>query len=461
MVQKTRPFGIFLALTFGCGLMLALVWGLSSVPHLYAANITVNTTEDEYNSDGDCSLREAIAAANNDTAVDACGPGTGNDVIQFSLSTPALITLTQGQLSIEKDAVTLTGPGVDLLAISGNQASRIFDIAYNIAVTLTGMTVRDGSTSGDGGGLRSAGPLTLINTTFINNTAGDDGGAIDVQGSLTISSTNILSNTAAGQGGGINGFGTTTSLTGGRFEDNRAGSFAGGVYANGSLVVTGTQFISNAAQTYVGAVWAWKDATITNATFTQNRANNNNIGAMYVREDLLMTASSFISNTAGQKIGAALGGNDVHITGGVFSGNVAAAGRAGALDVSGGLWITGTHFTGNEATGSGAAVVHTGDNGRLINTLFARNNTNGDGSTIYLAQSGDMELVHATIVGPAQPLTSAIAINAGGSVTVVNSIVSGYTFGLDLVSGTAYEDTNLFYQTVPRQRCRCARRAQF
>lgn len=36
------------------------------------ATINVNTTDDELNNDGDCSLREAIRAANTDTAVDAC-----------------------------------------------------------------------------------------------------------------------------------------------------------------------------------------------------------------------------------------------------------------------------------------------------------------------------------------------------------------------------------------------------
>jgi CSLREA domain-containing protein len=43
------------------------------------ANITVTTQEDELNADGDCSLREAIEAANRDRAVDACPAGSGYD----------------------------------------------------------------------------------------------------------------------------------------------------------------------------------------------------------------------------------------------------------------------------------------------------------------------------------------------------------------------------------------------
>ncbi len=40
----------------------------------HATTITVTTTDDELNADGDCSLREAIQAANTDTAVDDCAP---------------------------------------------------------------------------------------------------------------------------------------------------------------------------------------------------------------------------------------------------------------------------------------------------------------------------------------------------------------------------------------------------
>ncbi|MBX5481363.1 MAG: CSLREA domain-containing protein [Myxococcaceae bacterium] len=46
-----------------------------------AAQIAVNTVDDELNPDGDCSLRAAVQAANTDTAVDAGPAGSGADVI--------------------------------------------------------------------------------------------------------------------------------------------------------------------------------------------------------------------------------------------------------------------------------------------------------------------------------------------------------------------------------------------
>lgn len=60
-----------------------------------AATITVNTTVDELNNNGNCSLREAVRAANLNAAVDACAPGSGADEIVFAAGvTPGVFTLT-------------------------------------------------------------------------------------------------------------------------------------------------------------------------------------------------------------------------------------------------------------------------------------------------------------------------------------------------------------------------------
>ena len=59
-------------------LVAAGAWAGLPSPIAWAATITVNTTTDELNADGDCSLREAIIAANTDAAIDACAAGSGN-----------------------------------------------------------------------------------------------------------------------------------------------------------------------------------------------------------------------------------------------------------------------------------------------------------------------------------------------------------------------------------------------
>ncbi len=100
------------------------------------ATITVNTTADTVAMDGLCSLREAIQAANSNTAVNECQPGTpGLDTIQFDIGagtpvinvTSPLPTITES-LSINGNTggatrVELNGTGVSgsgLLVQTGN-----------------------------------------------------------------------------------------------------------------------------------------------------------------------------------------------------------------------------------------------------------------------------------------------------------------------------------------------------
>jgi CSLREA domain-containing protein len=439
-----KPVGILLAMSFGLSLTGVLLWNLMTLPVVYAANITVNTTADEYNSDGDCSLREAIAAANTNTAVDACTPGSGPDLIQFSLTTPAIITLTQGQLVIQNSALTISGPGAANLTINGNKVWRIFDVTTNTPVTLTGMTLQNGQTTLDGGAVRSRGALTVVDAVFKNNAAGADGGAIDVDGNLTLNNTDIFSNTASGEGGGVNAFGIQTMVTNGRFLNNQSGSYGGAVYANGAIAIDGTDFISNSAQLYAGGVWAWNTASVANATFERNSAQNISAGALYVRYDLQIFASTFLSNTAAQNIGAVWASQNATITSTAFIDNAAGTGRTAALQVHGSLWLTDTQWLGNQAAIPGGALVHLGGNGRILNSLFARN----AGGAATFEHSGAVEMLHNTIIGPDSPTAPALTINASGSFTLKNSIIGQYVTGLNALAGTVTEDTNLFFATT-------------
>ena len=94
------------------GLVMLAVF--SALP-VFGNTITVTNTADS----GPGSLRDAIATA---------APG---DTINFSVQTPVPITLTSGELLINKN-LTISGPGASSLAISGNNASRVFDIGSGI-----------------------------------------------------------------------------------------------------------------------------------------------------------------------------------------------------------------------------------------------------------------------------------------------------------------------------------------
>src|SRR5262245_60576874 len=117
------------------------------------ATFTVTTTADS----GDGSLRQAILDAN---------AQAGADVIRFAPSFsagPQTITLTGGELHVT-DAVGIQGPGGGILTVSGNNASRVFDIddghaGTSLAVAISGLTVTGGKNTGDNGGIPNGGGI--------------------------------------------------------------------------------------------------------------------------------------------------------------------------------------------------------------------------------------------------------------------------------------------------------------
>ena len=71
---------------------------------------------------------------------------------------------------------TIEGPGADLLTVSGNNTSEVFNIAADTVVSMSGLSIIDGNGI-FGGGLFNEGTLTITNTTFTGNSA-PYGGAI-------------------------------------------------------------------------------------------------------------------------------------------------------------------------------------------------------------------------------------------------------------------------------------------
>src|SRR5262245_11304313 len=153
---------------------------------LTPATFNVNTLGDVTNpGDGLLSLREAITAANADTDPDP-------DTIEFAPSlNGGTITLTQGELAITK-GVSITGAGADRLTVSGNSASRVFNVSGGTSeapVTISGLTITRGNAVSAslfwGGGVLNSGNLTLDSVAVTDSTAASGGGVTNNQGTLT------------------------------------------------------------------------------------------------------------------------------------------------------------------------------------------------------------------------------------------------------------------------------------
>ena len=277
------------------------------VIQLQASTITVTNTNDS----GPGSLRRALVNAND------------GDAINFAVS--GTIALTSGELLVNK-SVTISGPGAATLAVDGNFTSRVFNIGPGKTVSISGLTVTNGSAGsqkgggilndhailtmdscavrnsggfGLGGGIYNdgsagSGALTILNSTVSRNSASYAGGGIyndaDNGGNatLTIMNSTVDGNSAAyndipfggGEGGGIYNSGGMMTITNSSVSDNSAGlpgpnfptGAGAGISNYGTLTITNSTISSNNSFLFAGGVYNNGTLTITNSTVTGNSA---------------------------------------------------------------------------------------------------------------------------------------------------------------------------------------------
>jgi len=173
-----------------------------------AQTLTVNSTADDASVNGNCTLREAIQAANTNLAVDACAAGSaGLDNIVFNVGagTPSISVLTA--LPVITEAVLLDG------ATGG--ATRVELNGGNLGANRHGLNITAGN--------------SVIRGMIINRFTGA-GIQIASQGSNTVQNCLI----------GVNTAGTVAQANArGIVVDNTANNTIGGTAANTSNVIAG------------------------------------------------------------------------------------------------------------------------------------------------------------------------------------------------------------------------------
>lgn len=207
-----------------------------------APTFVVNSTADIANptidpNDGTNTLREGILFANQQS-----GASIGaNTQVRFSsavFNTARTITLTQGELVVT-GSLELLGPGVDLLTISGNNASRILRATGgNNGVRITDLTITGGAAGGANEGAvrnENTGVMMLIgvamsgngqtavfnagryvgiyNSALTGNNGVSGGAAFNSNGLMDIVNTTISGNTASANAGGVWNLDTTNNGT--------------------------------------------------------------------------------------------------------------------------------------------------------------------------------------------------------------------------------------------------------
>ncbi len=200
------------------------------------------------------SLRQAI--------IDAAASG---DAVGFSGSlfdAPQTIILTGGELAIPANAnLAIYGTGINLLTISGNNSSRVFNIGGSAKLFVKGLTISSGNGIGmsggrSGGGIYIArgGFLALNDSSVRNNESIITDTPASYRPALIFSDNNSVSPTnTSGGGGGIYNLGNLvlnrTSVNGNKVTANGSGAIGsgGGIYNLGAMELNNSSVEGNTA----------------------------------------------------------------------------------------------------------------------------------------------------------------------------------------------------------------------
>ena len=184
-----------------------------------------------------CTLRAAIQESNALAGADTVTVPAGTYTLTIAgTSEDAAAT---GDLDITEN-LTLNGAGASTTIVDGNSLDRVFEI-LGVTASISGITIRNGNATVDGGGIDNGGTAILAEVTVSGNTAISGGGIANEPGaSLTISDSTLSGNTASNRGGAIRDRGTAV-LTNVTISGNNAGVNGGGIiFTNGTTLLNVT-----------------------------------------------------------------------------------------------------------------------------------------------------------------------------------------------------------------------------
>lgn len=364
-----------------------------------AVNIIVNSLSDAVNnSDGLCTLREAITAANNNAASGAvagecvAGSSSGSDSITFSVT--GIINLNTALPTLVSN-MTITGPGASSLTVQrstapGTSNFRIFSI--NATVTIAGITITNGKSADGGLGSGSFGA------------AGDSGGGIQNLGTLTLSDAVVTAN-RTGIGGQPASVGSDGVAFGG------PGGSGGGIFSSGSLFMAnvtvsnnttgagGSNYYGGSGGSGGGIFISGGSFTMTNCTVNANTTGDGAIGVtggassgsggsgggVYLKvgsATLNITSSSISNNTTGTSLVANSSNSGSGGDGGGIAIDSGTSQTTGSVEVinstiSGNHTGNGTGFAGQGGFGGGVINAGSGSATLISGTLISGNSTGG------------------------------------------------------------------------------------
>lgn len=226
MVQRRLAYSCSLPLT-----VISIFCAALSAPAI-GATFTVTQTQDTAFGpcDANCSLREAVLAANRNSGADTIILPAGTYVLTLIGANEQQGAL--GDLDILDD-VTMHGAGIDETIIDANGTDRVIHVHPAATLQLTGVTLQNGAVSGN----------STEDSTFTS------GGGIHNSGSLIMDSCLMRGNSAI-----------TLEDIGGIVE--RRPSHGGGIYTSGTAVLDNCMITSNMSGIYNANLLSLTNCTV-------------------------------------------------------------------------------------------------------------------------------------------------------------------------------------------------------
>lgn len=451
-------------------LVVVLVAGLSGSAR--AATFAVTNLGDATPAgacDGDCTLREAVIAANAAAGDDAIVLPAGT--ITLAEATTNTATPATGDLDLTPGSrITVTGAGAGATVVDGGDKDRIFEVqGGGAALTLRDLTLRNGR--GDGSGVRvsaagggassldaarttfsghvddstavaveQSGTAAIADATFADNgapvalpAASPSGAAISAQqtATLSVTRTTFSRNRASANGGAVAvSNDAKASISASVFEGGETGSYGGALFVQNAAQVTvsGSRFTGNVAKDGGGAVIVWNQSRldITGSTFAGNSAGNGlgGGGAIGIWNQVTVTVAD-----------TTISGNTITSTTGLGGGGGIGVINQAKLTVErttidGNRVLAGPPDTGT-LRGGGALYLLNQADVTLVNTTVSGNTSALPGGAALLLNQARLRLVNATVAGNASDQGGGAFFNREndaaepGRLALANTILAG------------------------------------
>ncbi|MGO9466437.1 MAG: beta strand repeat-containing protein, partial [Isosphaeraceae bacterium] len=186
------------------------------------------------------------------------------------LTTSGTITLQSPLPAINQD-VNMIGPGANVLTVDGNGDYQVFVVQEGVTASIFGLTVSDGYSAGNGGGIENYGTLFLTDCAVSDSTTANDGGGIenDNLGTLVLSGCTVSGNSSPNDGGGIESAGTLTVINSTIAGNMASSGVGGGINNAGAMTLINSTVADNTAYDG-GGIQNGGSATVGNTIVADN-----------------------------------------------------------------------------------------------------------------------------------------------------------------------------------------------